>query len=156
MLNWRKTVGCLAAMAGIAFRLQAQEYEVDGNVELRLHHTDGSVWKDFKGDFKVFVKGCGWLLQINEANDFGMPLRREIGTMNGMELFEMLMPKETNSNSSLSATPIDVGSPATHKSIPQTAFGTSNSIPVGPSDSSFVGHLWLMFASACYFRSAAA
>ena len=60
--------------------LRAQEYEVDGTVELKLTHSDKSQWKDFQGKFRVFVKGCAWLIQVTETNDFGIPQRREVGT----------------------------------------------------------------------------
>ena len=69
-------------------------YEVEGRIEIRLLHPNGEVWQDYKGDFRVFVNGCGWLIQTVETNDFGIPLRREIGTTNGTELFEMAVPYE--------------------------------------------------------------
>ena len=34
-------------------------YEVDGKIQLRLHNSNGDVWKDFRGEFKVFVNGPG-------------------------------------------------------------------------------------------------
>jgi hypothetical protein len=126
----------MVAAFTITVALRAQEYEVDGTVELRLFKPDKSLWKDYEGTFRVNVKGCAWLIQVTETNDWGIPQRREVGTTDGKEMFEMVVPLKAGQ-------------------IAPSGLATSNAIPVGNLDSSFTGHLWLMFASGCYYRTAA-
>jgi hypothetical protein len=130
-------------------RIAAQQYEVDGTVELLLSHTDRIVWKDFLGNFRVYVNGCAWLIQVTETNEFDIPQRREVGSIDGKEMFEMVVPSEPISPSGVLPAVV-----TTRRFVP-TALLASNAIPVGNLDSSFTGHLWLMFASSCYFRTAA-
>jgi hypothetical protein len=139
----------VVAVLGTTFGLSAQQYEIDGKIELRLSHFDRSLWKLYDGNFRVCVNDCAWLVQITETNDFGTPHRREVGTRDGKEIFEMTVPYEP-----IFSSDVILGSAKAGRIRP-TAFLSSNTIPVGSLDSSFTGHLWLMFASSCYFRTAA-
>ena len=139
----------ILAVFAVTVGLRAQEYEVDGTIELKLNHPDKSPWKDFQGRFRVYVNGCAWLIQVTEMNDYGIPQRREVGTADGKEVFEMVVPYEPLSPSD----PVLVG--VTNMQIAPSGLVTSSAIPVGNQDSSFTGNLWLMFASGCYFRTAA-
>jgi hypothetical protein len=127
-------------------------YEVDGKIQLRLHNSNGDVWKDFRGEFKVFVNGPGWMIQTIETNDFGSALRREIGTTNGTEMFELVLPYAPLDQT---VAPANLWGPDHGDEIAKAGSAYADCIPVGGLDSSFVGHLWLMFASGNYFRTAA-
>jgi hypothetical protein len=142
------------ALFAMATTLRAQEYEVDGAIELKLTRPDGRLSKDFHGSFRVSVNGCAWLIQVTETNDWGIPLRREVGTRDGKEMFEMVVPYEPISPSDAVQFDVKAGQPGFQ--LASSGLVTSNAIPVGNLDSSFTGHLWLMFASGCYFRTAAA
>jgi hypothetical protein len=131
----------------------SHEYEIDGNIELRLFRADRSVWKVFNGNFRVFVDGRQWLIQSTEVNDFGIPLRREVGTTNGTELFETVKPYQPFIDPPIAET-LSISTRTNSLAIRPMAFAVPNGIPVGTLDSSFVGHLWLMFASGSYFASA--
>ena len=152
LLAFRCVFWLLAVLAvfAVTVTLRAQEYEVDGTIDLKLNHPDKSAWKDYQGRFRVYVNGCAWLIELTETNDWGIPQRREVGTPDGKEVFEMVAPYEPLSPSD----PVLVG--ATNMQIAPSGLLTSNAIPVGNLDSSFTGHLWLMFASGCYFRTATA
>jgi hypothetical protein len=133
--------------------LCAQEYEVDGSVDLQLSRPDKSLWKEYRGSFRVYVKGCAWLIQVTEMNDWGLPLRREVGTSDGQETYEMVVPYEAISASDPVVFDVKASPPGVH--LAPSATVTSNAIPVGDDDGSFTGHLWLMFASGFYLRTAA-
>ena len=136
------------AVSALAVNLNAQEYEVDGNIELKLFRHDRSPWKDYQGSFRVYVNGCAWLIQVTETNDAGVLQRREVGTKDGKEVLEMVLPDEPISPSDAPLAGLKAG-----MMLP-TGFLSSNAIPVGNLDNSLTGHLWLMFASGCYFRTA--
>jgi beta-lactamase regulating signal transducer with metallopeptidase domain len=131
----------------------APEYEVDGRIDLRLSRPDRSLLKNYQGSFRVYVKGCAWLIQVTEMNDIGgIPQRREVGTSDGKEMFEMVVPYEPISPSDPVVFDVNAGPPGVHMGSSGTV--ASSAIPVGEQDNSFTGHLWLMFASGFYFRTA--
>ena len=92
------------------------------------------------------------MIQTIETNDFGSALRREIGTANGTEMFELVLPYAPLDQA---VAPTNVWGPDHVREIAKEGSAYADSIPVGGLDSSFVGHLWLMFASGNYFRTAA-
>jgi len=120
---------CLTmAVAGFGFSSLASEYEVDGQVSqmiARQNVTNLSA----TASFTVYVRDCGWLIQTIETNENGGVVSREIGSTNGTEIYE--------------CEPGRIGA--------MTAVIESNNIPIGWLDSAVVGHLWLMFASQCYW-----
>jgi len=138
---------------GPGARMSAQEYEVDGRIDLRLSRPDRSLLKDYQGSFRVYVKGCAWLIQVTEMNDVGgIPQRREVGTSDGKEMFEMVVPYEPISPSDPVVFVEKAMPPGVH--IEPGGTVASSAIPVGEQDNSFTGHLWLMFASGFYLSTA--
>jgi len=140
------------AVFAMTLGLKAQEYEVDGKIDLRLFLPDKSLANEYQGSFRVYVKGCAWLIQVTEMNNWRLPLRREVGTMDGKEMYEMVVPYEPISPSDpivfqTNALPQDI-------SIARMGAVAPKAIPVGELDSSFTGHLWLMFASGFYLCTA--
>lgn len=102
--------------------------------------------------FTVFVRGCGWLIETMETNEIGGITRREIGSTNGTEIYECehpigrIEPAAESTNAASSGTPVFKKS-----SGPAFAVMVPGEIPIGEQDSEVVGHLWLMFASQCYW-----
>ncbi len=92
--GWMARFLAVWAVLSAAAVARAQEYEVEGTIDLRLAHPDRSLSKDFKGNFRVYVSGCAWLIQVTETNDWGIPQRREVGTADGKEMYELLEPYE--------------------------------------------------------------
>jgi hypothetical protein len=109
----------------------ATEYEVEGVVKQEMDQSDGRVLHA-SASFKVFVRDCAWLIETVETNELGGVSHREIGSTNGLETFERAE---------------GIGGRKT------MVFGTilPTGIPVGQTDSAVSGHLWLMFASGCYW-----
>jgi beta-lactamase regulating signal transducer with metallopeptidase domain len=132
--------------------MRTPEYEVDGRIELRLSRPDRSLLKDYQGSFRVYVKGCAWLIQVTEMNDWDIPQRREVGTSDGKEMFEIVVPYEPISPSDPVVFIEKAMPPGVH--IEPEGTVASSAIPVGEQDNSFTGHLWLMFASGFYLRTA--
>jgi hypothetical protein len=116
----------------------AAEYELEGELNQRMDefsatnlHTSAS--------FTVFVRDCGWLIETTETNELGAVYKRAIGSTNGSEIYECeILLQAAHAKERLSRVL------ATGKVI-------SNNIPVGQLDNAVVGHLWLMFASQCYW-----
>jgi len=116
----------------------ATEYEVEGSIHQTITERNG-FREDTTSEFIVSVRHCGWLIQAFERNPKGNLYRREVGSTNGMEIFELV----THLSSA----------PEQKPTSPATAVIISNNIPVGFLDQSIVGHLWLMFASQCYWST---
>jgi hypothetical protein len=122
-------LSCLTmAVAGFGFSSLASEYEVDGQVSQMIARQNGTNLSA-TASFTVYVRDCGWLIQTIETNENGGVVSREIGSTNGTEIYE--------------CEPGRIGA--------MTAVIESNNIPIGWLDSAVVGHLWLMFASQCYW-----
>jgi hypothetical protein len=129
-----------------SFAAAAAEYEVSGTITQTITNFNAPVIQS-RADFTVFVRDCGWLIQTTETNSQGVVNRRETGCTNGAEIVDCLidLPNLLVPNS-----PGSVGSNNSAARF-HTAMIISNSIPVGFLDISVVGHLWLMFASQCYW-----
>ncbi len=105
----------------------AYEYEVDGLVNQTMIQFNGTNLHA-SASFTVYVRDCGWMIKTVETNELGSVFGREIGSTNGTEIFEC------EDGSGMGFADIE-----------------SNNIPVGEYDSAVFGHLWLMFASQCYW-----
>jgi hypothetical protein len=106
------------------------EYEVDGLVNQTMTRFNGTNLHA-SASFTVYVRDCSWMIATTETNEAGGMIAREIGSPNGTEIYE-----------------------CTHglgDFWPMSGQIESSSIPVGQLDSAVVGHLWLMFASRCYW-----
>jgi hypothetical protein len=136
---------CLILL-GAVLQASAAEYEVDGHIEQTLYNRDGSVGALEKSQFAVFVKDCSWLIQTTDLGKDGKPVAiRETGCTNGAEVYEV-------------SGPINGGSTVAghHPLSWNVATIVSNNVPVGQTAGYFACHLWLMFASGCYFANPAA
>jgi hypothetical protein len=102
---------------------QAAEYEVFGTIHQVITEPNGYREESING-FSVFVRKCGWLIEITTVDKKGNTYKEEIGSTNGTEIFEL---------------------------VGGTSIIYSNNIPVGFLDKSLGGHLWLMFALQCYW-----
>jgi hypothetical protein len=123
---------CLTmAVAGFGFSSLASEYEVDGQVSQMIARFNGTNLSA-TASFTVYVRDCGWMIKTTETNENGSVSSREIGSTNGFEIYDCAPPLEGNSGT-------------------KRALIESNTIPVGWLDSAVAGHLWLMFASQCYW-----
>ena len=122
----------------------AAEYEVDGEIEQTLYKMDGSVQLEEHSKFTVFVRDCSWLIQTALLDKDGKPfLKNETACTNGTLICSVEGGVEKNN-------------------APRGGRGTSgltvantysNNVPVGQDDGYFICHLWLMFASGCYFEN---
>jgi hypothetical protein len=121
--------------------LSAAEYEVDGEIVQTIFTRGGGVQGFNRSEFTVFVKGCAWLVKATDPDENGVPcLARETACVNGAEVCEVDGPFDPQS--------VKPGMRALN-------VGTiySNNFPVAKQDDFFIGHLWLMFASGCYFTN---
>lgn len=110
-------------MAVIVFSSSGAEYEVKGIITQTITDPNVSVIRTTNG-FTVYVRDCAWLIQTTETNINGNVRQREVGSTNGTDIYE--------SNGG-------------------TAFVSGTGIPVELLDKGVDGHLWLMFASQCYW-----
>lgn len=121
----------------------AAEYEVDGKIEQTIYNRDGSVAILQKSQFTVFVRDCAWLIRTTQNDTNGRPVTaRETACVNGAEIYEV-------------AGRSDAGNTRAGRGSPSANLATvvSNNVPVGRNNGYFVSHLWMMFASGCYFAS---
>lgn len=141
----------LAAAMLVSRTGSAAEYEVEGEVKQEMDKSGGRVLHA-SASFKVFVRDCTWLIETVETNELGGVSHWEIGSTNGTETFERQegigrrKPSESGTNS-LSLAPTSVAKRPT----PELGIILPTGIPVGETDSAVSGHLWLMFASGCYW-----
>jgi ankyrin repeat protein len=110
----------------------AYEYEVDGTVSQTMIRFNGTNLTA-SASFTVYVRDCGWMIKTVETNEIGGIVAREIGSTNGTEIYEC-----THGLGGFGPTMGQI---------------ESGVVPVGELDSAVVGHLWLMFASQCYWPS---
>jgi hypothetical protein len=136
---------------------QAAEYELEGTIQQTIFKSDGIQQMQFNGTFKVFVRDNQWLIETIEDKQFTKSrqyLKREIGSTNGAEIFEIVMPLEAVNPQTNKASVDTVAAIPELKPVRNARFNTatvvSNAVPVGQMDGSVVGHLWLMFASGDY------
>jgi hypothetical protein len=119
-------------------RAQSQEYELAGTANLKLFSATRGTTADLNARFRVLVKGRGWLIQVADQHEFSrQDVIREVGSLDGAEIYELISPVEPNTR------------------LRYTASISSYAVPVGNTDASFIGSLWLMFASGSYFSSLA-
>lgn len=139
------------------FSAQAAEYELEGTIQQTIFQSAGVPQMQLNGTFKVFVRDNEWLIQTIEDKQLSRSrqyLKREIGSTNGTEIVEIVVPLETvnsqtNKTSGGTAMAVPELKPA-RKAHFYTATVVSNAVPVGQLDGSVVGHLWLMLASGDY------
>jgi hypothetical protein len=141
----------LQVAAGVPGSAGEYQYEIDGAIEqTSFNPRDGAPQYGLKARFTVFVRGSNWLIDTTEEKEgrtTRTSLRRQIGSTNGAEIFEIVAPlagalRRTNANGAAPAAP--------GPSRFNMATVVSNAVPVGQLDDSVVGHLWLMMASQGY------
>jgi hypothetical protein len=152
---WRSAQSGSAAVLLVALLALGRAWSADGSSSLSQYEIEGVIDQTIDdeafpirvtGQFKVFVRDGNWLIETIEDKQLRSSrqyLKREIGSTNGAEIFEMvtpLQPKDQQTNA--------VPQPA--KNGRATATVVSSAVPVGQLDGSVVGHLWLMFASGKY------
>ena len=128
----------------------ASEYEVVGSLHQTIRRS--GVDLDLDASFTVYVRGCGWLIETLETNKAGGGVRRQVGSTNQMDIFECVQPlgpvqPAATSANNAPAKPADVATGP----LAMICTVVSNSIPVGQTELDVVGHLWLMFASQCFW-----
>jgi len=124
----------------------AADYEVDGELAQTIFKMDGGIDSVTRSRFTVFVKDCSWLIQTIDLSEAGKPLRmRETSCTNNAEIYEVMSWVRSDNPAEARR----LGSPQNVGSI------ISNDVPVGQDYGYFVCHLWLMFASGCYFENPA-
>ena len=124
------------------------QYEIEGVFE---QANFGRIPFTVSGEFRVFFRDGAWLIQtIENQLDGKILLKREIGSVNGAEIFEVVTPLQPT-NEPAAATNQTAARP-NNAGDKRFATGSiaSNSVPVGQLDGSVVGHLWLMLASHRY------
>jgi hypothetical protein len=132
----------------------AAEFEVGGNVVVyspnaRTHTTNAGP----ASAFRISVKDCQWLIHLDEQSEsWEGNAKREIGSANGLEIFEL--------DEALERPGVIKSKPDLSKIGPELKLGpvytgtmVSNNVHVPPALMRVSGHLWLAFASACYFPS---
>jgi len=115
----------LMGVVGIAFSSSGAEYEVKGTITQTITYSKGPVIQKTNG-FTVYVRDCAWLIQTMENDGKGNNWQREVGSTNGTEIYEF---------------------------NGRQAFIYDTGIPVDLGYEQVDGHLWLMFASQCYWGS---
>lgn len=128
-------------LQSLIFTLSAAEYEVDGEIVQTLFKMDGNVQSIQRSKFTVYVRDCAWLIKTADHDETGNLLTtRETACTNGAEIYEVA--------GTANWAALNGGiAPWNNASI------VSNNVPVGQVDDYFVCHLWLMFASGCYFEN---
>ncbi len=111
----------------VAFRLifssSGAEYEINGKITQTIASFHDS-WIGTTNEFTIYARDCAWLIQTREGDGNGHTWQREVGSNNGTEIYE------ANGGQ---------------------AFVSDNGIPVERLDKGVDGHLWLMFASQCFW-----
>jgi hypothetical protein len=118
----------MMGVVGTVISSSASEYEVKGTITQTItnrssFNRDGSETRT-TNEFTVYVRDCAWLIQTVENDRKGRSWQREVGSTNGTEIYEF---------------------------NGRQAFISDNGIPVDPGYEQVSGHLWLMFASQCYW-----
>jgi len=128
----------------------ASEYEVSGNIFEIIPQSGGGELR-CSNEFTVFVRDCAWLVRTVEVDVKGNSHAREVGSTNGIEIYEIGMGLGTPDDTS--GTPTNsTGHQGGKRTQPlDIALIITNGIPVGQLNKDMVGHIWLMFASSCYW-----
>ena len=129
--------------------LRAQEFETEGTIQEHIIQT-GQADSTTSAAFKVYVRDCAWLIETTETNSSGTIKQRRVGSMNGTEIYQITSYPNVEP-------PVSATNPA---GMRRPAFAgadggqvVSNNIPVGSMNDSIIPHLWVMFASQCYFKA---
>jgi hypothetical protein len=111
---------------------RATEYEIHGKIreEIRLNGPD----QKYAVEFTVYVRDRGWLIQTTAIDDRGQSWQRQVGSTNGEDIYEV----QTQGGQVQS---------------PRPAIISQGVMPVEFLDMGMNGHLWLMFASGCYWTN---
>lgn len=133
----------------------AVEYEVDGKLSQTIVPFNGTNLQA-SASFTVYVRDCGWLIQTTETNEIGTVYKREVGSTNGNEIYEcvfLLQAPPPRKRLSTNGIAPQTRPPRSGRltNAPSIATIIATNIPVGQMDDAVVGHLWLMFASQCYW-----
>jgi hypothetical protein len=124
-------------------KVPAVEYEVDGQLEQTIYKWDYSVATFHQYQFTVYVRDCAWLIRatVNGAN--GKPVSAsETACVNGTEIYQLSGPVD-GTNAVIGRRSGSVNG----------ASIVSNNVPIGETERYFVNHIWLMYASGCYFQN---
>jgi hypothetical protein len=135
-MTWLSYVGC------------ATEYEVDGLIGQEIKVRGDRVVRT-SASFTVFVRDCGWLIRTVETNEIGSVTEREVGSTNETEIYECYHVIRGNEEGT-TRDPSAAAARGRRRPI-MLANIFPGGVPVGQLDTSVVGHLWLMFASHCYW-----
>ena len=129
----------------------AWEYELKGRIYEERLNGRSQVAKSGSRIFSVCVKDCSWLIRTEPDEVGKLAGVRETGSANGHEIFDLLTP----------AVPLMVqlkdgdAKSGRRPSSQPPGQGTvvSNAVPASCDDGDlFTPHLWLMFASSCFFQ----
>ena len=128
----------------------AVEYEVEGRLTQTMVQKDGGELHA-SASFPVFVRDCSWFIDMIETNENKEISHRQFGATNGNEFYECSMSPEYGSRN-FNEHPTNAAGLASlmsHKLM--MAQITPGQVPVGQLDNAIIGHLWLIFASECYW-----
>jgi hypothetical protein len=123
----------------------AAEYEVDGVVEQSQYKSDGTIrGVTERTPFTVYVRDCSWLIRTTQFDStVKHSVSREKGSTNGHEIFELVVPEvgETGVGQSQA------------RALMHGATVECGDAPVDWGEGYVASHLWLTFASQCYFAA---
>lgn len=98
--------------------------------------------------FTVYVRDCGWLIKTTENLAGGKVALRDVGSADGTIIYD----RRGAVDSAALQKPAGVSSPSGGTPQMNSCLVYSNCVPVSIADADMVSHLWLMFASQCYWR----
>jgi len=162
----------LCLMLNAASTVLAEEYEVDGEIQQTSFKHDGSVGLVQHSTFAVFVKDCSWLIQTTALDAAGKPLfENETSCPNGAKVYSATRrlldaagkPLFENEASFINWAKVYSVKPRLDRdNIPNRSLGRlrweqvkniPGNLPIGSDEGNYVCHLWLMYASGCYFAN---
>jgi hypothetical protein len=140
------------AVVGMVFSCWGSEYEVDGWIT-QIIAGEGGKTEMYSNQFTVFVRDCSWLIRTIEDVGTGEVRQREVGCVNGKEIYEVGVTFAGGGRAEAKAPGTQSASLPTPNDARRVglAFISPSSTPVGHLDVDGVAHLWLMFASGCYW-----
>ena len=141
-------VSVLLAFLFHPVQLRSQEFEVEGTIQEHVVQP-GPNWTN-SAAFKVYVRDCAWLIETLETNSEGRIQEHRIGSMNGKEIYQITSYQKAEPRIPATILP-GVGRPNFVGA--DSGQVVSNTFPVGSVYDSMIPHLWMMFASQCYFNS---
>ena len=128
----------------------AVEYEVEGRLtQTTVQRNGGDLHAS--ASFTVFVRDCSWFMEMIETNENKGVSHRQFGATNGNEFYEC-SASPIYGSTNLNEHPTNAaGFARLISSKLMIAQITPGQVPVGQLDNAIIGHLWLMFASQCYW-----